>query len=143
MPGQIYSAMQVIALIYIWNEVLVDNSSWLNVTFRLLHALNYSKLGYEVWFKPEVRILIRIYVSLFFFSWKKILNLFNLDSTPTKTDVEDKTDYKEKWRIAKVTFGSAIGCITALAFFIVGILYLRRRYNRLEQEVKEEVEPLR
>ena len=112
-------------------------------TFCLLHALNYSKLGHEVWFKPVVRILIRIYVSLFFFSWKKILNLFNLDSTPTKTDVEDKTDYKEKWRIAKVTFGSAIGCITALAFFIVGILYLRRRYNRLEQEVKEEVEPLR
>ena len=45
--------------------------------------------------------------------------------------------------MAKVTLGSAIGCIAALAFFIVGILYLRRRYNRLEQEVKEEVEPLR
>ena len=87
--------------------------------------------------------MIWIYVSLFFFSRKKRLNLFNLDSTPTKTDVEDKTDYKEKWRMAKVTLGSAIGCIAALAFFIVGILYLRRRYNRLEQEVKEEVEPLR
>ena len=69
--------------------------------------------------------------------------MFNLDSTTTKTDVEEKTDYKEKWRIAKVTFGSTIGCITALAFFIVVILYLRRRYNKLEQEVKEEVGPLR
>ena len=45
--------------------------------------------------------------------------------------------------MAKVTFGSAIGCITVLAFFVIVILYLRRKYNRLEQEVKEEVEPLR
>ena len=69
--------------------------------------------------------------------------MFNLDSTPTKTDTEDKTDIKEKWRITKITVGSTIGCIAALVFFIVVILYLRRRYNRLEQEVKEEVDPLR
>ena len=47
----------------------------------------------------------------------------------------------------KIIVGSAIGCITALVFFILVILYLRRRYIRSkeqkEQKVKDEAAPLR
>ena len=76
----------------------------------------------------------------------KSKNLFNLDSTPIKIDIEDN-DIKDRWKSMKVLVGSAIGCITALVFFILVILYLRRRYIRLkeqkEQKVKDEAAPLR
>ena len=77
----------------------------------------------------------------------KSKNLFNLDSTPIKIDVEDKNGIKDRWKSMKIIVGSAIGCITALVFFILVILYLRRRYIRLkeqkEQKVKDEAAPLR
>ena len=73
-------------------------------------------------------------------------NLFNLDATPIKIDIEDN-DIKDRWKSMKILVGSAIGCITALVFFILVILYLRRRYIRLkeqkEQKVKDEAAPLR
>ena len=76
----------------------------------------------------------------------KSKNLFNLDSTPIKIDIEDN-DIKDRWKSMKIIVGSAIGCITALVFFILVILYLRRRYIRLkeqkEQKVKDEAAPLR
>ena len=76
----------------------------------------------------------------------KSKNLFNLDSTPIKIDIEDN-DIKDRWKSMKILVGSAIGCITALVFFILVILYLRRRYIRLkeqkEQKVKDEAAPLR
>ena len=76
----------------------------------------------------------------------KSKNLFNLDSTPIKIDIEDN-DIKDRWKSMKVLVGSAIGCITALVFFILVILYLRRRYIRLkeqkEQKVKDEAATLR
>ena len=70
-----------------------------------------------------------------YFAFRKVKtkNLFNLDSPPTKTDIKDR------WRSIKVIVGSAVGCITALVFFILIILYLRRRCKRLEPEVKDEV----
>ena len=76
----------------------------------------------------------------------KSKNLFNLDSTPIKIDIEDN-DIKDRWKSMKIIVGSAIGCITALVFFILVILYLRRRYIRSkeqkEQKVKDEAAPLR
>ena len=44
------------------------------------------------------------------------------------------------WSI-KIIFGSRVSCITTLVLFILIFLYLRRRYNRLIQEVKDEVIP--
>ena len=77
----------------------------------------------------------------------KSKNLFNLDSTPIKIDVEDKNGIKDRWKSMKIIVGSAIGCITASVFFILVILYLRRRYIRSkeqkEQKVKDEAAPLR
>ena len=98
-----------------------------------------------MWFKSALRILNSIHVHLFcfFFKKKKRQNLFNLDSTPTKPDIEDKTDIKDKWKSIKIIVGSTIGCITALVFFILVFLYLCRRYNRLAQEVKDDVVPLK
>ena len=78
----------------------------------------------------------------------KSKNLFNLDATPIKIDIEDN-DIKDRWKSMKIIVGSAIGCITALVFFILVsyILYLCRRYIRLkeqkEQKVKDEAAPLR
>ena len=46
------------------------------------------------------------------------------------------------WTI-KIIAGSGIGCITTLLLFILILLYLRGRYNRLVQEVKDEVVPLK
>ena len=99
-----------------------------------------------MWSKRALRILIWIHVHLFRFFFektKKGQNLFNLDSTPTKTDLEDKTDIKDKWRSIKIIVGSTIGCIAALVFFILVFLYLRSRYNRLAQEVQDDVAPLK
>ena len=98
-----------------------------------------------MWFKSALRILNSIHVHLFcfFLKKKKRQNLFNLDSTPTKPDIEDKTDIKDKWKSIKIIVGSTIGCITALVFFILVFLYLCRRYNRLAQEVKDDVVPLK
>ena len=99
-----------------------------------------------MWFKSALRILNSIHVHLFCFFFlkkKKRQNLFNLDSTPTKPDIEDKTDIKDKWKSIKIIVGSTIGCITALVFFILVFLYLCRRYNRLAQEVKDDVVPLK
>ena len=77
----------------------------------------------------------------------KSKNLFNLDSTPIKIDIEDKNDIKDRWKSMKNIVGSAIGCITALVFFMLVILYLPRRYIKLkeqkEQKVKDEAAPLR
>ena len=77
----------------------------------------------------------------------KSKNLFNLDSTPIKIDIEDKNDIKDRWKSMKNIVGSAIGCFTALVFFMLVILYLRRRYIKLkeqkEQKVKDEAAPLR
>ena len=74
-----------------------------------------------------------------YFAFRKVKtkNLFNLDSPTTKTDVKDR------WRSIKVIVGSVVGCITALVFFILIILYFRRRCNRLEPEDKDEVVPLK
>ena len=44
----------------------------------------------------------------------------------------------DKWRSIKGIAG-CIGCIIAIVFFVLAILYLRRRYNKLEREVKDEV----
>ena len=77
----------------------------------------------------------------------KSKNLFNLDSTPIKIDIEDKNDIKDRWKSMKNIAGSVIGCITALVFFMLVILYMRRRYIKLkeqkEQKVKDEAAPLR
>ena len=56
-----------------------------------------------------------------------------LDPTPTMPGSTDK------WRSIKIIAGSTIGCIIAIVFFVLAILYLRRRFNKLEQEVKDEV----
>ena len=71
------------------------------------------------------------------------LHLFNLDSTYILPDIEGKSDFKDILRIIKIIVGSEIGCITALAFSIITMLYLHRRYENSEQEVKDEVVPLR
>ena len=77
------------------------------------------------------------------------MNLFNLDSAPTRIG---NPDYKptetaindnKKERVIKVIIGSAVSCMTALMLFIFTILYLKRRSNRLQQVVKDEVIPLR
>ena len=77
------------------------------------------------------------------------LNLFNLDSTPARPG---NPDYKptetaindnEKERVIKVIIGSAVSCMAALMLFLFTILYLKRRSNRLQQVVKDEVMPLR
>ena len=56
-----------------------------------------------------------------------------LDPTPTMPDSTDK------WRSIKIIAGIAIGCVIAIVFSVLAILYLRRRCNKLEQEVKDEV----
>ena len=48
-PRQIYCAMQAIALIYIWNEVLVDSSSWSNVTYVSIPFAAGIKLIHTGW----------------------------------------------------------------------------------------------
>ena len=45
----------------------------------------------------------------------------------------------DKWRSIKIIAGSAIGCIIAIVFIVLEILYFRRRCNKLEPEVKDEV----
>ena len=69
--------------------------------------------------------------------------MFNLDLTTSKPETKDKSDTEDKWRSVKIIVGSAIGCITALLFFILAIVYSRRRYKRLEQEINDEVASLR
>ena len=69
--------------------------------------------------------------------------MFNLDATPIKTDIEDKTEIKGRWRSIKIIVGRTVGYIAALVFFVLIILYLRRRCKRLEPEVKDEVVPLK
>ena len=95
------------------------------------------KVHLESWFE-----FMYIYFA-FFTKKKRRQKLFNLDSTSTKPDIEDKTDIKDKWRCIKIIVGSTTGCITALVFFILVFLFLRRRYNRLAQEVKDDVVPLK
>ena len=77
------------------------------------------------------------------------LNLFNLDSAPTRPG---NPDYKptettindnKKERVIKVIIVSTVSCMTALMLFIFTILYFKRRSNRLQQVVKDEVIPLR
>ena len=72
----------------------------------------------------------------------KSKNLFNLDSTPIKIDIEDN-DIKDRWKSMKIIVGSAIGCITALVILLViftlVILYLRRRYIRLKEQKEQKV----
>ena len=45
----------------------------------------------------------------------------------------------DKWRSIKIIAGSAIGCLIAIVFIVLEILYFRRRCNKLEPEVKDEV----
>ena len=89
-----------------------------------------------------------LYVYLVAFC-KYRLNLFNLHSAPTKTV---NPDYKpteigikdnKKENIIKIIIGSAVSCMAALMLFIFTILYFRRRSNRLQRVVKDEVMPLR
>ena len=72
----------------------------------------------------------------------KSKNLFNLDSTPIKSDIEDN-DIKDRWKSMKIIVGSAIGCITALVILLViftlVILYLRRRNIRLKEQKEQKV----
>ena len=72
----------------------------------------------------------------------KSKNLFNLDSTPIKIDIEDN-DIKDRWKSMKIIVGSAIGCITALVILLViftlVILYLRRRNIRLKEQKEQKV----
>ena len=89
-----------------------------------------------------------LYVYLVAFC-KYRLNLFTLHSVPTGTvnpdykpiEIGIKDNNKEK--IIKIIIGSAVSCMTALMLFIFTILYFRRRSNRLQQVVKDEVMPLR
>ena len=77
------------------------------------------------------------------------LNLFNLDSAParpgnpdykpTETTINDN----KKERVIKVIIGSTVSWMTALMLFIFTILYFKRRFNRLQQVVKDKVIPLR
>ena len=77
------------------------------------------------------------------------LNLFNLDSAPTRPG---NPDYKptettindnKKERVIKVITGSTVSCMTALMLFLFTVLYFKRRSNRLQQVVKDKVIPLR
>ena len=45
----------------------------------------------------------------------------------------------DKWRNMTIIGGNAIGSIIAIVFIVLAILYLRRRCNKLEREVKDEV----
>ena len=56
-----------------------------------------------------------------------------LDPIPTMPGSTDK------WRSIKIIGGSAIGSIIAIVFIVLAILYLRRRCNKLEREVEDEV----
>ena len=88
-----------------------------------------------------------LYVYLVAFC-KYRLNLFNLHSAPTETvnpdykptEIGIKDNNKEN---IKIIIGSAVSCMAALMLFIFTILYFRRRSNRLQQVVKDEVMPLR
>ena len=73
------------------------------------------------------------------------LNLFNLDSAPTRPDKPTEIDINDnkKKRVIKVIIGSLVSCMTALIIFIFTIVYFRRRSNRLQQVIKDEVIPLR
>ena len=77
------------------------------------------------------------------------LKLFNLDSAPTRPvnpdykPTETGINDSNKERVIKVITGSAVSCMAALMLFIFTILYLKRRSNRLQQVVKDEVIPLR
>ena len=44
----------------------------------------------------------------------------------------------DKWRSIKIVGGSVIGSIIAIVFIVLAIVYLHRRNNNLEQEVKDE-----
>ena len=52
-----------------------------------------------------------------------------LDPTPTMPGTTNK------WKSIKTIAGSTIGCIIAIVFIVLVILYLRRRCNKQEQEV--------
>ena len=77
------------------------------------------------------------------------LNLFNLDSAPTRPvnpdykPTESSINDNNKERVIKVITGSTVSCMTALMLFIFTILYLKRRSNRLQQVLKNEVITLR
>ena len=77
------------------------------------------------------------------------LNLFNLDLVPNRTvnpaynSTETGIKDNNKEKVIKVIIGIAVSCMTALMLFIFTILYLRRRSNRLQQVVTDEVIPLR
>ena len=45
----------------------------------------------------------------------------------------------DKWRSITIIGGSAIGSIIAIVFIVLEILYLRRRCNKPEREVEDEV----
>ena len=76
------------------------------------------------------------------------LNLFNLDLVAnrtvnpaynsTETGIKDNQE-----KVIKVIIGIVVSCVTALMLFIFTILYFRRRSNRLQQVVTDEVIPLR
>ena len=68
---------------------------------------------------------------------------FNLDSAYTLSDIEDKADVTDISRGIIIITGCAIGFIAALAYVIIKMLYLRRRYERSEQEVEDEFIQLR
>ena len=88
------------------------------------------------------------YVYLVAFG-KYRLNLFNLDLVPTRTvnpaynSTETGIKDNNKEKVIKVIIGIAVSCMTALMLFIFTILYFRRRSNRLQQVVTDEVIPLR
>ena len=77
------------------------------------------------------------------------LNLFNLNLVPTRTvnpaynSTETGIKDNNKEKVIKVIIGIVVSCMTALMFFIFTILYFRRRSNRLQQVVTDEVIPLR
>ena len=77
------------------------------------------------------------------------LNLFNLNLVPTRTvnpaynSTETGIKDNNKEKVIKVIIGIAVSCMTALMLFIFTILYFRRRSNRLQQVVTDEVIPLR
>ena len=60
--------------------------------------------------------------------------MFDLDATAIKNDIEDKTEIKGRWRSIKIIVGRTVGYIAALVFFVLIILYLRRRCKRLEPD---------